>query len=158
MSQQTPTWNRFYTGAVWCALLFLLLQGRLYAEDWNLDAQGVVIQGYDTVAYFEQQEAVVGSAQYSVQWQGATWYFANERHRALFIASPQRYIPQFGGYCANGLSDGHKVSGKGKNWRIIDDKLYLFYSVWGRLQWAVDVENQLALATANWVLLKTPDK
>lgn len=157
IEQRTLSRRVIATGA-WCVLLFLALQGRLYAEDWNLDARGVVIQGYDTVAYFEQQEAVMGSAQYSVQWQGATWYFANEQHRSLFLAAPQRYIPQFGGHCANGLSDGHKVSGDGKHWRVIDDKLYLFFSAWGRLQWAVDVDNQLALATANWSLLKTPDQ
>jgi len=141
----------------WLLVMIVLFQAPLYAEDWNLDGRGVAIQGYDTVAYFEQQQAVQGNAQFAVDWQGAQWYFANAQHRDQFVANPTRYIPQFGGHCANGLSDGHKVPGNGKHWRIIADKLYLFYSAWGRLQWAVDVENQLALATENWALLKNPN-
>jgi YHS domain-containing protein len=61
----------------------------------NLGDGGLAIQGYDTVAFFKESDAVKGDAQY--QWQGATWYFSSSEHRALFVANPQKYAPQYGG-------------------------------------------------------------
>lgn len=135
----------------------LLFSGFVVAADWNVDADGLAIQGYDPVAYFTVNKAVVGDSQYFVKWNGAVWHFSDDQNRSRFIADPLRYAPQFGGYCANGLSDGHRVSGNGRHWRIIDDQLFLFYSAWGRLQWAIDVDSQRQLASENWLRFKSPD-
>lgn len=120
------------------------------ADDWSLDGRGFAIAGYDTVAYFTQQKAVKGTNEYQASWQGVQWLFNSKEHRDLFLASPEAYAPQFGGFCANGLSDGHKVTADPENWRIIDNKLYLFFSKWGRLQWAINVPEQIQLATDYW--------
>ena len=64
----------------------------------------VAIEGYDTVAYFTDGKATKGSEEYSYDWLGASWHFANDEHRKLFAANPISYAPQFGGLCAEGVA------------------------------------------------------
>lgn len=118
----------------------------LASADWVTNNQNVVLDGYDTVAYFTEDDLVKGSDQYTHEWQGVTFWFSSEEHRQMFVADPEHYAPQFNGHCANGLSDGHVVPGNPKYWRVIDDKLYVFYSYWGRVQWGYNVEEQIELA------------
>jgi YHS domain-containing protein len=88
----------------------------------------VAIKGYDPVAYFTDNKAVEGSATYAYQWLGAEWHFASAKNRDLFIANPGKYAPQYGGYCADGVSFGTVTTNiDPQAWRIIDDKLYLSY-------------------------------
>ena len=100
----------------------------------------LAIDGYDPVAYFTLSKAVEGNKQYSYKWDGDTWLFISEKHRDMFISNPVKYAPQFNGFCANGLSDGHVIDADPTNWRIIDGKLYLFFSDYGRDQWEGDVK------------------
>jgi len=131
-------------------ITMLLGANTLAADDWSLDGRGVAISGYDTVAYFTEHKALKGSSQYETSWKGVRWLFSSKEHQDLFVASPETYAPQFGGFCANGLSDGHKVTANPENWRVIDGRLYLFFSKWGRLQWAINVPEQIQLATNYW--------
>ena len=88
----------------------------------------VAIKGYDPVAYFNQHEAVQGSAEFSYDWLGATWHFVSAKNRDLFIAKPSDYAPQYGGYCADGVSLGTVTTNiDPKAWRIIEGKLYISY-------------------------------
>ncbi|CAN7172414.1 YHS domain-containing (seleno)protein [Rhizobium sp. LjRoot98] len=88
----------------------------------------VAIRGYDPVAYFTQNEAVEGSEKYSHHWLGATWHFVSAENRDLFIKEPARYAPQYGGYCADGVSLGTVTTNiDPKAWRIIEGKLYISY-------------------------------
>nr|WP_299501105.1 YHS domain-containing (seleno)protein [uncultured Rhizobium sp.] len=88
----------------------------------------VAIKGFDPVAYFTQNQAVEGSATYSHHWLGATWHFASAEHMNLFIKDPARYAPQYGGYCADGVSLGTVTTNiDPKAWRIIEGKLYISY-------------------------------
>lgn len=88
----------------------------------------VAIKGYDPVAYFTQNEAVEGSAKYSYHWLGATWHFASSRNRDIFMHDPAKYAPQYGGYCADGVSLGTVTTNiDPKAWRIIEGKLYISY-------------------------------
>ncbi|MDK1388676.1 YHS domain-containing (seleno)protein [Sinorhizobium sp. 8-89] len=88
----------------------------------------VAIKGYDPVAYFTENKAVEGSPQYSHRWLGATWHFASAEHRDLFMREPSKYAPQYGGYCADGVSFGTVTTNiDPKAWRIIDGKLYISY-------------------------------
>ena len=81
------------------------------------------------MAYFTEQRAVEGSEEYAYDWLGATWHFANAKHRETFAASPISYAPQYGGHCADGVSyGGINADIDPKAWRIIDGKLYLNYS------------------------------
>jgi len=88
----------------------------------------VAIKGFDPVAYFTQSKAVEGSPDYSHHWLGATWHFASAENRELFIKEPTKYAPQYGGYCADGVSLGAVATNiDPKAWRIIGGKLYISY-------------------------------
>ncbi|WP_425484133.1 YHS domain-containing (seleno)protein [Allomesorhizobium camelthorni] len=88
----------------------------------------VAIRGYDPVAYFTENKAVEGTERFSHHWLGATWHFASAKNRDLFVRDPLKYTPQYGGYCADGVSLGTITTNiDPKAWRIIDGKLYLNY-------------------------------
>ena len=75
-------------------------EGVVNASSWT----GSAIEGYDPVAYFEEGRPVEGDSDYAYEWMGATWYFASARNRDLFAADPEKYAPQYGGYCAQSHS------------------------------------------------------
>lgn len=88
----------------------------------------VAIKGYDPVAYFTDNKAIEGSPSFVHRWLGAEWHFASAKNRDLFIADPAKYAPQYGGYCADGVSFGTVTTNiDPQAWRIIDGKLYLSY-------------------------------
>ncbi len=98
---------------------------------------GLAIGGYDPVAYFTESEARKGSADHSLSWNGATWQFKSAANKALFEANPEKYAPQYGGYCAYAMASGDLVSINPKAWDVYKGKLYLNYSsvvwaIWGR--------------------------
>jgi YHS domain-containing protein len=72
----------------------------------NVDEKGVILKGYDAVAYFKEGKAVKGDPKYSSTFQGATYYFASAADKATFDKSPAKYKPQYGGYCANAMTKG----------------------------------------------------
>lgn len=87
------------------------------------------IDGYDTVAYFTENKPVEGNELYQVKWRDANWFFASEENKALFAASPEKYAPQYGGWCAYAMSDnGRTVRVDNDAFTIHDGKLYLNYS------------------------------
>ena len=92
----------------------------------DADAQHVMLHGHDMVAYFTQGRHAMGSAQFSSLHEGVTLRFANAQHKALFDAAPKKYLPQYGGFCANGIAYGIPWGGDADSWKIIDGKLYIF--------------------------------
>ena len=115
---------------------------------------GVAIKGYDPVAYFTEGRPVKGSAEFAKEWLGASWRFANATHREAFVRNPEKYMPQFGGYCSKAMSDGFVKSLDPDAWRIIDGKLYVFASKRGRDNFAKDIPDRTAKAKTNWVKIK----
>ena len=91
--------------------------------------QGVVVDGYDVVSYFNEDRAVRGSKELSVEHEGATFYFSSQENRELFKASPGRYMPQFDGYCAFGVA-AHKmrVPSDQRTFKIYNGSLLLFFN------------------------------
>lgn len=116
-------------GAASIALLASVVQTASADEVVNTGYFGnVAIKGYDAVSYFTESKAVEGSAEFSYRWLGADWHFASAQNRDLFKADPVKYAPQYGGYCADGVSFGTITTNiEPKAWRIIDGKLYLSY-------------------------------
>ena len=120
--------NHQKPSSVLLALAAILLALSLNAQanhDEYPGEHGIVIFGYDPVAYFTQDQAVRGSEDISARWLGGKWLFANEEHRGLFTADPDKYMPQYGGYCSASYTFG--VDADPRNWQIVDGKLYLFY-------------------------------
>ena len=116
----------------------------------NKTGAGIAIKGYDPVAYFTQGAPVKGSSQFAHQWMGATWLFANSQDRDLFMASPEKYAPQYGGYCAYAVSQGHTAGIDPEAWTIIDGKLYLNYSKGVQRKWQMDTKGGIEQADKNW--------
>ncbi len=113
--------------------------------------EGIAIEGYDPVAYFTEGRPMKGAEQYTYKWLGATWHFANAKHRDLFTADPIKYAPQYGGFCSYGTRGGTLSAGDPTTWRIIDGKLYLFAS---QEVLAEFHKGQIDKANANWSKLK----
>lgn len=122
----------------------------LAASDPVYTRFGVAIRGYDPVAYFTQGEPVKGSKDFSTEWNGAQWRFANAEHLEMFLAEPERYAPQYGGYCAWAVSNNYTASTQPEAWTIFEDKLYLNYSLSVRGQWEQDIPGNVAKGDANW--------
>ena len=107
---------------------------------------GVAIRGTDTVAYFTQGKPVEGSDEFTTEWQGATWKFSSQEHLDLFVGNPEKYAPQYGGYCAYGVAQDGLVKIEPENWSIIDDKLYLNYDDGVQKKWEKDIAGYIAEA------------
>jgi YHS domain-containing protein len=120
--------------------------GVVNASSWT----GTAIEGYDPVAYFEQRQPVEGDSDYAHEWMDATWYFASAENRDLFAADPETYAPQYGGYCAWAVANGYTAKIDPQAWAIVDDKLYLNYSLDVQKQWQEDVPGNIAKGDANW--------
>src|SRR5947209_11049708 len=88
----------------------------------------VALQGYDPVAYFTDGKPQKGTADFNASFDDTTYWFKNAEHRALFVASPDRYAPQFDGYCAIMVSRGGKYEADPEAWAIADGRLYVFSS------------------------------
>lgn len=110
----------------------------------------VAADGYDVVAYFAQKKPVEGSKAHSMSWMNATWRFASAENLEKFRASPAAYAPQYGGYCAWAVAQGKTAPGNGKNWSVVDGKLYLNYDDEIQSRWNKDVPGFIAKANTNW--------
>lgn len=108
------------------------------------------VGGYDPVAYFNTGAPAKGSADIELVHEGVSWRFASEANRDLFKSDPQRYAPQFGGYCAYAVSQGYTAKGDPQAWSIVDGKLYLNYDRSVRKQWEKDATALIKKAEANW--------
>lgn len=106
--------------------------------------------GYDTVSYFESGQPTKGSSEYTTQYQGATWRFANAENLARFKENPERFAPVYGGYCAWAVSQGDLAKGDPKHWNIRDGRLYLNYNQSVQDQWLKDPDGFIRQADANW--------
>jgi len=120
------------------------------ADPINRDGKGVAIKGYDPVAYFTQSKPVKGSAEFTYKWKDSTWMFANADDRDMFAKSPEKFAPQYGGYCAYGVSQGHTAPIDPEAWTIIEGKLYLNYSQGVKKTWSQSIPKYLEEADKNW--------
>ena len=111
---------------------------------------GAAVGGYDAVAYFKQGKPVKGSSDFTTEYKGATWYFANAEDLEAFKAAPEKYAPQYGGYCAWAVSQGATAKGDPEFWSVVDGKLYLNYSADVQANWSQDIPGNVAKADANW--------
>jgi YHS domain-containing protein len=115
---------------------------------------GAAVKGYDVVAYFSEKKPVKGDKQFTHYWKGAEWFFASKQNLELFKGSPEKYAPQYGGYCAYGTSRGYKASTSPDAFTIADGKLYLNYNQEVRNAWDKDRQAFIEKADNNWPRIK----
>ena len=114
------------------------------------DVSPVMLKGHDVVSYFSQGKHALGSAQFVSTYEGVTFRFASAEHKALFDKAPAKYIPQYGGYCANGIVYGIPWGGDADTWMIREGKLYIFGGQGSKDGFEVDTAGNLALADKYW--------
>ncbi len=110
----------------------------------------LAIQGYDPVAYFTEGKPVEGSEAHQLMWMGATWRFASAANREAFERNPQRFAPQYGGYCAYAASQGYVAPTDPSAFTVHDGKLYLNYSRQVRGIWEKDIPGFVKSADTHW--------
>jgi len=106
---------------------------------FGFKASGVAIRGYDTVAYWTENRPVEGDENITSDYTGATWRFASADNKALFDGDPEKYAPQYGGYCAYGVAKDGLVKIEPENFTILDGKLYLNYDDGVQGLWEADI-------------------
>lgn len=111
---------------------------------------GTAIDGTDPISYFTEGRPIEGSSDITHEWNGATWRFTSVENRDRFAASPEKFAPQYGGYCAWAVSRGYTASTDPEAWKIVDGKLYLNYSKSVQKQWEQNVPGNIAAANQNW--------
>ena len=135
-----------------CALI-IVLSGLLQAQQGPVNVstnKQAAIHGYDPVAYFTMAQAVEGTPEFAYEHQGSIWQFSNQQHLDLFMQNPEKYIPQYGGFCAYAASQGAKADIDPIAWRIIDDKLYLNYDLRVQKIWASNLNEHIQAADSFW--------
>jgi YHS domain-containing protein len=110
----------------------------------------LMLFGHDVVSYFTEKTHRPGNPQLKSVYKGVTFRFSKPEHKALFDASPEKYIPQFGGYCSNGIVYGIPWGGDADRWEMIDGKLYIFGGKGSRDAFMLDVPGNMALANKYW--------
>ena len=144
--------SRIMTTAGAVLVLAMLTAPGLRAEsagDVN-QIDGIALHGFDPVAYFTQNKAVKGEAEFTAQYKGVTYEFASKEDQATFQANPAKYVPQYGGFCAFAVSKGVKADIDPHAFAINDGKLYVNYSEKALQAYQGDVKGNTQNANHNW--------
>lgn len=111
------------------------------------------ILGYDTVAYFSVGKPVKGQDGFVTEWRGAKWKFASQSNLDLFKADPEKYAPQYGGYCAYGVAQDNLVSIEPDKFTVLGGKLYLNYNADVQATWLKNPAGYVKQADAKFKAL-----
>ena len=121
------------------------------------ESRNLAIKGYDPVAYFKAGKPVMGSETFPFQWHSMRWLFSSKANRDLFAAAPDRYAPQYDGYCAWAMTQARKAHTDPEVWKIVNGKLYLNCSRLAHEKWSRDIPGNIKKADANWLKLSATD-
>ena len=117
-------------------------------------ADDVAIKGYDSVAYFTEGKAQKGSASFTSKWHNMTWHFLSKENRDMFAANPEKYAPQYDGYCAWALTESRKAITDPEVWKIVNGKLYLNCSMAAYEKWSRDIPGNIRKADISWLKMQ----
>lgn len=135
------------------AFVMLIVFTALPAQAQGTAPPAVALQGMDVVSYFSDGGPVKGQASFHQDFDGARYLFANAHNKAAFVADPDRYLPQFSGLCATGISMGKDFMGDPSSWKVVDGKLYLYHSAPVRAKGEADPAT-ISRAHQNWAARK----
>lgn len=137
------------------AFVFTLAGSNAFAQQPEVfSTKDGAIGGYDPVAFFKESKPVPGMSRFTHSWNGATWNFSSKENLELFKASPEKYAPQFGGFCAYGTAQGHKSPTQPETWTILDGKLYFNYNMAVKKKWNEKQQELIEKANKNWPMLR----
>ena len=132
---------------------FTVIQAFPQSSEVYITEEGA-IQGYDPVAYFKEGKPLKGKKEFSTLWNGAQWSFSSKQNLETFKSDPEKYAPQYGGYCAYGTSEGHKAPTQPDAFTIVNDKLYLNYNKDVKTEWSKNKKERIQKADQNWPSVK----
>lgn len=132
------------------SILILFSIGAFAQKDLIYQNKSGAIEGYDPVSYFDDAKAIKGSADFTFEWSGTKWSFLSAENLETFKENPEKYAPQFGGYCAYAVSQGYTYKSDPEAWKIVEGKLYLNYNQKIQEKWLKDQSNLIKLGEANW--------
>lgn len=132
-----------------------LLAGGSYAQAQahplvNVNSDGVILDGYDAVAFFTDAKPVQGSTSFTSNYNGAIYWFASAEHKAAFDAKPAQYEPQFGAFCAYAVSQGRTAPIDVNTWSIVEGRLVVQHNARAVKLWNADPPGLLKLADKYW--------
>lgn len=134
-----------------CAVVLLAgCGGTRFATITTPDGDELMLLGHDPVAYFTMGKPVRGDPKHKVSLPDRTYYFVSDEHKRRFEADPARYEPQYGGFCANGAPFGMKLGSDPTEWRIHDQRLFIFGDIVGHSKWALDPAFNVKYADQVW--------
>lgn len=108
------------------------------------------IGGYDPVSYFTESKPVKGKSMISYTWKNTQWHFSSENNRKMFSENPEKYTPQYGGWCAYGWAQGYPAKIDPQAWRIVEGKLYLNYNLNVQKDWDKKQAEYIQKANTNY--------
>jgi YHS domain-containing protein len=125
----------------------------------NVEAPSIGLKSHDPVAYFTDGKPLEGDPAIAAEHAGVTYYFATPANREAFVADPEHYAPQYGGFCALAMSFGKKVDIDPNAWKIVEDRLYVQANPRAAEVWEKDVSGNISKADGNWpaVMDKAPN-
>lgn len=112
--------------------------------------KGIALDGYDVVAYHLEEEAIRGTRLHSAKWNDVIWFFSSDRNLRLFVSDPEKYAPQYGGYCAYAVANNAVAPIDPEAFDIVDEKLYLNFSRSVQRRWSLRRNRYISVADANW--------
>ncbi|MEM0912461.1 MAG: YHS domain-containing (seleno)protein [Pseudomonadota bacterium] len=118
--------------------------------DVNANNNDVAIKGYDTVSYFTDNQALKGNSKYTATYKNAIYQFSSADNRDLFRENPEKYAPQYGGFCAFGVTMERKFDTDPEAFKIVDNKLYLNLNADVQKRWVTDIPGFINTADNNW--------
>lgn len=121
----------------------------------STNSDNVILAGHDAVAYFTENRAVLGSAEFTATHKDAVYRFSSAQNRDLFTANPNKYEPAYGGYCAYGASLGKKFSVNGKAFKVVNGKLYVNKNLSVYKTWVKDIPGNIKKADGHWKNIKS---
>jgi len=140
------------------AVIALAVVSQVHAQKSEVySPSGKAIKGYDPVAFFTDAKPVMGVDSLSYSWHEAIWLFTNRQNLQRFKSDPEKYAPQYGGYCAYGTSQGHKAPTEVDTWTVLDDKLYFNYNQKVKEIWTKDRPGYIQKADKQWPEIKSKE-
>lgn len=134
-------------------LTMLFIASQCLADTNQYTTENGAIDGYDPVAYFVAGRAERGSSDITFRWNGAQWRFTSDEHRKLFARDPEKYAPQYGGFCALGMAHGGDVPTDPTAWTIHDGKLYLNMIKEVTITWRYNPDRLIERADSKWAAM-----
>ncbi len=143
------------TAALWVSLATAVVSRAADFVPLNVE-DGIALKGYDAVAYFRVAEPVKGRPQFTHSWKGANWQFSSQANLEAFRTDPERYAPQFGGYCAYAVAHNYVAPIDPNAWHIENGRLYLNYDTGTQEKWLAQRPRFIPKAERNWTKMTAP--